>query len=424
MPAFSASLPSSSAPITAEHFITEAGYPQESHDVTTEDGYILSLHRLPHPNAKRTVFFQHGVLDTALGWVCSGVTDSLAFAAWDQGYDVWLGNTRSNPPRRHINPNITHDRYWRYTLNELGMKDIRAQIEYIHDIKCLELREGDLSETDIPMHTSRSDGFLERDFIDPPQDDSSDALLPYSLYVVGHSLGAAALLVYLVTALAYGKRHYVQRAILMSPAGFHPVYPLLLSPLKFILPPVAWFMEHVLRQKGAALIIPGALTRLILFKVLQDAMQYPAIREFTKRGIRWLMNGDVSPWETVMQLPHYDVASMPGIAVHTGLHFVQLVRSVQFRLYDYGSPEENSMHYGRTTPLDLASEYWRIDIPVDIVAGKNDGVIPPECVQMHVTHMLDKGVKVSYKEFAYGHLEFSATVAHDLQSYVMDCLSN
>lgn len=44
----------------------------------------------------------HGILDTSMGWVSNGVTGSQAFAAYDQGFDVWLGNSRANPPRVHI----------------------------------------------------------------------------------------------------------------------------------------------------------------------------------------------------------------------------------------------------------------------------------------------------------------------------------
>lgn len=46
------------------------------------------------------VFFMHGILDTSMGWVANG-TGSHAFAAFDQGMDVWLGSSRSNPPRKH-----------------------------------------------------------------------------------------------------------------------------------------------------------------------------------------------------------------------------------------------------------------------------------------------------------------------------------
>lgn len=74
------------------------------------------------------VFFMHGILDTSLGWVSNGVLGSQAFAAWDSGHDVWLGNSRSNPPRAHVSPHKQGAYYWRYTMNELGAEDIAAQV--------------------------------------------------------------------------------------------------------------------------------------------------------------------------------------------------------------------------------------------------------------------------------------------------------
>lgn len=79
--------------------------------------------------------------------------------------------------------------------------------------------------------------------------------------------------------------------------------------------------------------------------------------------------------------------------------------------------------YGQPNPVDIASEYHRINIPVDLVAGKKDGVIPPVCVRKHAQCMQEAGIDVSYKEFDYGHLEFSFTVQDDLVSYMLDCLS-
>jgi hypothetical protein len=58
-----------------------------------------SLFSCPPPFPPQVVFFMHGILDTSLTWVSSGVTGSQAFAAWDRGLDVWLGSSRNNPPR-------------------------------------------------------------------------------------------------------------------------------------------------------------------------------------------------------------------------------------------------------------------------------------------------------------------------------------
>ena len=95
--------------------------------MTTTDGYRLRMDRLPR-SGKRVVFFVHGILDTSLSWVCTGATESQAFAAWDAGCDVWLANSRSNPPRLHVDPAFQGPAYWHYSVNELGLHDLHAQV--------------------------------------------------------------------------------------------------------------------------------------------------------------------------------------------------------------------------------------------------------------------------------------------------------
>lgn len=53
-----------------------AGYPLEVHTVTTSDGVVLTMERIPRPGRGRVAFFLHGILDTSLTWVSSGVTGS------------------------------------------------------------------------------------------------------------------------------------------------------------------------------------------------------------------------------------------------------------------------------------------------------------------------------------------------------------
>lgn len=77
-----------------------AGYPLELWEVETEDGYVLCMERIPRRGACDVAFFMHGILDTSLTWVSQGVTGSMAFAAHDRGFDVWLGSLRLNPPHK------------------------------------------------------------------------------------------------------------------------------------------------------------------------------------------------------------------------------------------------------------------------------------------------------------------------------------
>lgn len=127
------------AAFTASDAILRAGYPLEEHSVTTADGYVLQMHRIPRRGARDVVLFQHGVLDTSLGWVALGPGGSAAFAAHDAGFDVWLANTRANPPRLNVNPERKGAKYWRYSANDLALDDLPAQINHIHRIKIGEL---------------------------------------------------------------------------------------------------------------------------------------------------------------------------------------------------------------------------------------------------------------------------------------------
>lgn len=56
--------------------IASRGYAIEVHSVTTEDGYILELHRIPQGKTqsdasakRRVVFLQHGFLNTDSVWI-------------------------------------------------------------------------------------------------------------------------------------------------------------------------------------------------------------------------------------------------------------------------------------------------------------------------------------------------------------------
>ena len=79
--------------INTTMLIQSKGYPAEEHNVTTPDGYILTIFRIPNPN-KPTVFLQHGLLDGSHTWVMNFASQSLGFILWDAGYDVWMGNMR------------------------------------------------------------------------------------------------------------------------------------------------------------------------------------------------------------------------------------------------------------------------------------------------------------------------------------------
>ncbi|MCO5593029.1 hypothetical protein L7F22_047034 [Adiantum nelumboides] len=96
---------------SCEDFITDIGYPYEAIRVVTDDGYVLVLERIPRPESQKVLYLQHGLLDSSLGWVSSGVVGSQAFAAHDHGFDVFLGNFRGLASQEHMDKKISSQSY-------------------------------------------------------------------------------------------------------------------------------------------------------------------------------------------------------------------------------------------------------------------------------------------------------------------------
>jgi len=58
------------------YLIEKYGYPAETHTVTTEDGYLLTVYRIPNPG-RPAVFIQHGILASSADWVVLGPKKAL-----------------------------------------------------------------------------------------------------------------------------------------------------------------------------------------------------------------------------------------------------------------------------------------------------------------------------------------------------------
>lgn len=153
--------------------IRSRGFEVEEHDVETKDGYILTVHRIVNPliaegeraNLK-PVLLQHGLMSSSVDWVInsvnvrpskfprekqteskqveqsSGKTDrlfdsqeapnSLGFYMANEGYDVFLANSRGNIyGQRHVNRSSWNPKFWDFTFDEQIKFDLVDTIEFV-----------------------------------------------------------------------------------------------------------------------------------------------------------------------------------------------------------------------------------------------------------------------------------------------------
>eukprot|EP00347_Sterkiella_histriomuscorum_P018552 403345077 len=124
--------------LSFEQIVKENGFQYEEHTVTTKDGYILKIFRIPGrtteatTNGKKVALLQHGILDSADCWISHRANVAPAFQVVRAGYDVWLGNSRGNKySHSHRNPSISNKDYWSFSFADMGTGDLPAVITYI-----------------------------------------------------------------------------------------------------------------------------------------------------------------------------------------------------------------------------------------------------------------------------------------------------
>ncbi|KAG7194836.1 uncharacterized protein KQ657_003938 [Scheffersomyces spartinae] len=115
------------------------GYTVAEHVVTTEDGYLLVLHKLEKKKKvvsvdKRIVYFHHGLMTCSELWLCGSYKNkNLPFLLADLGHEVWLGNNRGNKySRKHLKLSSSLKEFWDFSLDEFAMYDICDTLKYIY----------------------------------------------------------------------------------------------------------------------------------------------------------------------------------------------------------------------------------------------------------------------------------------------------
>ncbi|XP_057656123.1 lipase member K-like isoform X1 [Diorhabda carinulata] len=108
------------------------GFTAEEYYLTTEDGYIILVERAYRQiTQKHPIIIAHGLGANALGWVDRGEV-SLARLLGNLGYDVWMLNVRGTwYSKGHVNLTTSDKKYWKFTIDHVGLYDIRSMIKLV-----------------------------------------------------------------------------------------------------------------------------------------------------------------------------------------------------------------------------------------------------------------------------------------------------
>ena len=116
----------------------ENGFLCESHQVITDDGYILGIWRIPGPltggdgTPRPPVLMQHGLECDMTFWLWNRPSVAPALVLARAGYDVWLGNNRGNRfSDTHVSLNPKSKEYWSFDWEQMGTYDTPAVIKMI-----------------------------------------------------------------------------------------------------------------------------------------------------------------------------------------------------------------------------------------------------------------------------------------------------
>lgn len=135
-------------PTTMKELVEGAGFPLEEHFVTTDDGYVLGLFRIPYgrgqarkkkergqrryADPRPPVLLLHGLLDSSAAWVLNSPSESLGFLLADAGYDVFLGNSRGNAfSRNHTGVQPSSAAFWDFTFDDMADYDVPAMVAHV-----------------------------------------------------------------------------------------------------------------------------------------------------------------------------------------------------------------------------------------------------------------------------------------------------
>nr|XP_056706187.1 putative lysosomal acid lipase/cholesteryl ester hydrolase isoform X2 [Euleptes europaea] len=315
--------------------ISFRGYPSEEYEVVTDDGYILSVNRIPHGKGSQwnkgeypAVFLQHGLLAEGSDWVSNFDFNSLGFVLADAGYDVWLGNSRGSTwSRKHKNYTVKQEEFWAFSFDEMAKYDVPASVNFILD------KTGQKRIYYVGHSEGTTIGFVA--FSSMPQLAEKIKMFFVLAPVVTLKFSVS-------TLIKLGKSPEQLIKVVFGTKGFFPQNKIM-----------KWLGTHICNH-------------ILLDDLCGD--------------ILFLFNGFNKNNLNMTRIDIYSAHYPAGTSVQNMLHWSQIVKSGQFRAFDWGSEAKNMAHYNQSTP-----PYYRIKemhVPTALWSGGHDRVADPQDVAL------------------------------------------
>ncbi|XP_064488889.1 gastric triacylglycerol lipase-like [Ornithodoros turicata] len=348
-----------------ERLVTGKGYPFERHLVTTKDGYIIEMHRIPHGRKpcqelchRTPVFLMTGLMADSTTFVLDFPEQSLGFVLPDNGYDLWLGNTRGTAfGRRHKIIGARSRDFWNFSFHEHAIYDATAEIDYI-----LENRKAE------------------------------------SLLYVGLSQGTLMFFTLLSENPSYNKKIRAFAGL----APFRKLAHIRVAGLNVIKP----YMRRFLVGFEHAGVLELGHNRYPGMKAVRTICALPFRRVCAVTADTFGNLG--SKYMNISRFPVYLCYLPSGTSVKNLMHYEQLVAGKKAQKFDYGA-ETNMDVYGQEEPPEYNLDNVKTD--VGLFWSKGDQFIPPEDVEELVADLGERVKKAVFiDDTFYTHADFAVAL--------------
>ncbi|GMS80017.1 hypothetical protein PENTCL1PPCAC_2192, partial [Pristionchus entomophagus] len=359
--------------------IRKWGYPVETHNVITEDGYVLEMHRIPHGRNKGmsnttcrpVILLQHGLEMDSSNWVDNPPEQAAAYVMADAGFDVWMGNVRGNRyGRKHIKLDSGTDaKFWKFSWQDMADRDLPALVNRA-------LRESGVD----------------------------------SLHYVGHSQGSLIMFARLSEDERLKKQ--ISSFHALAPAVYVANIKGLFRRFQFAIPMLRWWNSH----STIGELVPVSLFRLASASICAHTFSFGICS-----SILFNIAGPQSQYYNETRTPVYFSHVLSGTSARNVVHWTQMVIDRATRKFDFGSRRKNMAAY--KSPNPPIYDFSKVTVPVHIYWGAKDWLVSDEDIESRLIPALNGTRIETRRKFAdYNHFDFvwGTTASRDVYSPIIN----